>query len=188
MSATMPLRRVPVSWTTGIGGTGVSVFYSLEATDITPALGTFFTAIKGLFPTAVVWNIPPSGDIIEATDGKLTSSWTGGTQASVAGSGAGAYVAGTGSYVRWNTAVVRNGRKMKGRTFLVPMNASCFDAAGTITDSNVTQLQTAANTLYAAGLQIWGRPSGPGATDGVIAFVTGAVVPDRVTSLHSRRT
>lgn len=185
----MPLRRVPVAWTTGIGGTGVSIFYSLEATDITASLGTFFNAIKGYFPNIVVWNIPPSGDVIDIPTGRITGGWTGGTQASISGTASGAYVAGTGGYVRWQTSQIRDGRRMKGRTFLCPVNSGQYDGSGTMLDTMVTAWQTAASTLAATGtLIIYGRERTPGAGDGQSAVVTGAQVPDRVTSLRSRRT
>lgn len=167
----------------------MSVFYSLEATDITVQLATFFNAIKGSFPSQVVWNIPPSGDIIDIASGRITGSWTGGTQASVVGAAAGAYVAGTGAYVRWQTSQIRDGRRMKGRTFLCPINSGLYDTSGTLADATVTVFQTAANALAGTGsLTIYGRERVTGSGDGQAATVTGAVVPDRVTSLRSRRT
>jgi hypothetical protein len=185
----MPLRKVPVAWTTGIGGTGVSVFYSLEATDITVALGTFFTAIRTLFPPSVTWQIPASGDVINIPDGKITGSWSGGTAATVTGSGLANYVAGTGAYVRWQTSTIRDGRRIKGRTFLVPLITSAFDSSGTITDGNVTTLQSAATALAGTGtLTIWGRPRGKGATDGQAGTVVSGLVLDKVTSIRTRRT
>lgn len=185
----MPLRKVPVAWTTGIGGAGVSIFYSLEATDITASLGTFFTAVKAYHPAVVTWNIPASGDIIDIPTGRITGAWSGGTAATIAATGSGAYVAGTGAYVRWNTAQIRDGRRMKGRTFLCPLITVEFDNTGTLANTDVAAMQTAASNLAATGtLIIYGRPRGPGATDGQSAVVTGAVVADRVTSLRSRRT
>lgn len=184
----MPLRRVAVAWTTGIGGVGVSNFYSLEATDITVSLATFFNAIKGLFPTAVTWNVPTTGDIIEITNGHITAAWTGGTGATIAGTVAGSYVAGTGAFVRWSSSQIRGTRRMRGRTFLCPLATGSFDSAGTLVDANVTTMQNAAVALAGTGtLQIWGRPRGVGGSDGQAGLVTGAQVPDKVTSLRTRR-
>lgn len=167
----------------------MSVFYSLEATDITASLGTFFTALTAMFPTSVSWNIPSSGDTIDIPSGKIIGAWAGGTGATVTGASGSAYVAGTGAMVRWQCTQVINGRRVKGRTFLVPLITGAFDTSGTITNANVTTISTAAATLAGTGtLQIYHRPSGPGAVDGALANVTGSSVPDKVVSLRSRRT
>ena len=182
------IRRVPVTWATGVGGAGVSIFYSNEVDDATAALGAFFNAIKGAFPSAVSWSIPSSGDKLEATTGVLTGTWSGGTAATYSGPAAVAYAAGTGAYVRWLTNTIRDGRKFVGRTFLAPVSTGLYESNGTIETANLATLQTAANTLAASGkIVIWGRPTAPGASDGLFAGVTSAVVPDKVTSLKSRR-
>ena len=182
------LRRIPVLWTTGPGGLGLSVFYSQAGTNAGADLVTFFTAIKGAFPTAVTWQVPTSGDLIEHTTGQLTGSWSGGTGGTVNGGPNTVYAAGTGAYARWLTNTVRNGRKFVGRTFLAPLVSSLFDANGTIDNANLASLQTAANALVTAGTcVVWGRPTTPGGSDGLFAGFTGAQVPDKVTSLKSRR-
>lgn len=166
----------------------MSVFYSNDTDDATASLGTFFNAIKSSFPTAVVWTIPSSGDKLEATTGVLTGSWSGGTAATVAGTAATSYVAGTGAYVRWYTNTIRDGRKFYGRTYLLPLINACFDSAGTIDNGTLATMQSAADALVtAAKCVVWGRPSEPGASDGLFAGFTGAVVPDKVTSLKTRR-
>lgn len=183
------LRRIPIDWTTGPGGTGVSVFYSLDPADPTGALGTFFNAIKGLFPTYVTWSIPSSGDTIESTTGVLTGSWSGGTSASITGTGSGASAAGTGFYVRWYTDTIRNGRKFLGRTFFCPIAVGGYASDGTLDASNQAAMQTAVNTLVgASALVVWGRPTTPGGSDGLFAEQTSGLVPDKVTSLRTRRT
>lgn len=183
------MRRVPVSWTTGIGGTGLSVFYTLDPVDVTTELGTFFNAIKAVFPTVVTWQIPSSGDMLDAETGILSGGWSGGTAATIAATGgAGVYVAGTGAMVRWNTNSVLAGRRLRGRTFLCPLLSSAFDANGTLNDANVTTMQTAANTLVAAGkIRIWSRPQPP-SRPGFTSPVLSGLVQDRVTSLRTRRT
>lgn len=182
------IRRVPVAWTTGVGGAGVSVFYSAAADDATASLGTFFNAIKSSFPTAVTWTIPSSGDTLEATTGTLTGSWSGGTSATYAGTAATSYVAGTGAYVRWYTNTIRAGRKFVGRTYLLPLINAAFDASGTIDNGTLGAMQSATNTLVGTGLLVvWGRPLSPGGSDGIAPAVTGGEVPDKVTSLKTRR-
>jgi len=166
----------------------VSVFYSESVDDATAALGTFFNAIKGLFPTAVTWQIPSSGDEIESTTGELTGAWTGGTGATYAGTLSSAYAAGTGAYVTWRTGAIRAGRKFQGRTFLCPITAGSYDSTGTIDNTLLAILQTAATNLATADvLVIWGRPRLGGSDPGTAAHVIAGQVPDKVTSLRTRR-
>lgn len=182
------LRKVPVEWTTGPGGSGLSVFYTQDPADATAALGTFFNAIKGVFPSAVTWSIPSSGDTIDSDTGRLNGSWSGGTAAVITGSGAGNYAAGTGCYVRWYTNTVYNGRKFMGRTFLVPLLTGGYDSTGTIDNSNLSTLQTAVNTLVSSSaLVIYKRPPKGTFAGGTYAEQTSGLIPDKVTSLKSRR-
>jgi hypothetical protein len=184
----MALRRVPVTWTTGPGGIGVSVFYSPFGTDATVELGAFFNSIKAFFPPAVSWNVPSSGDVVDDVTGLITGAWTGGTTGSIVGTGSGAYAAGTGCYVRWQTAGIVAGRRVKGRTFLAPMIGNSYQSDGTILDATLATINAAAVTLVGFGkTSIWHRPSAKGANDGVSFPVIGSTGPDKVTSLRSRR-
>jgi len=182
------MNRVKVTWGTGAGGAGLSVFYTLNPVDATAELGTFFNAVKAVFPNAVSWQIPSSGDIIKAEDGTLNGAWTGGTAANItATGGSGSYAAGTGAFIRWQTGDIVGKNRVKGRTFMCPLIAGVYDNDGTITAPNLTIFQNAANTLVAAGkLRIWARP-GAGAEVGSTHPILAALVPDKVTSLRTRR-
>lgn len=182
------IRRVVVAWQTGIGGAGVSNFYSPFGTDATVEIGTFFNAIRGLFPTAVTWDIPGAGDVLEDSTGLLTGAWTGGTAATNNGNVATAYAGGTGAFIRWTTAGIVNGRRVRGRTFLCPLAAASYDTVGTIIAGSLTVLGGAATTLAGSGkLLIWHRPTSVGAADGSSHAVLAGTCPDKVTSLRTRR-
>lgn len=182
------IRKVPVTWQTGAGGVGYSVFYTLDADDATANLGTFFNAIKSIFPSSVSWSIPSTGDKLDVSSGVLTGTWTGGTAASITSSGSGTYAAGTGMYVKWATAGIKNGRKVQGRTFLAPVLSSVYDNDGTITGTNLTLVGGAATTLVAANkLGVYSRPTTAFPNSGSFSAFTGSSVPDRVTSLRTRR-
>jgi len=89
--------------------------------------------------------------------------------------------------VRWNTDSIVGGRRLKGRTFLLPIESVNYDSAGTLVTACLNNFQTAANTLEAVGkLLIWHRPQ-QGGSDGVVGPVTSATVPDRVAWLRTRR-
>lgn len=184
----MAIRKVPVAWQTGAGGTGVSIFFTPFGTDATTEIGAFFNAIKAFFPTAVSWNVPSSGDVVDEVSGLITGAWTGGAAASLVGTGSGAYAAGTGVYARWQTNGIVNGRRVKGRTFLCPLITGCYQSDGTITDANLATMNTAVSLLAASGkMNIWHRPKTRTSNDGSAHLIVSGAGPDHVTSLRSRR-
>jgi len=182
------MRRLRVVWNGLTGLPGVSTFYyGVASPDVSDAVG-FFNTIKGLFPTPLSWDIPSSGDEIESTTGVLTGGWTGTGAGNVTATGATAYAAGVGARVQWQTDAIVNGRRVRGATFLAPLALLAYDTSGTLTNSEVVTMLAAANTFAASGVAkgIWHRNT-PGGSDGVYANMIGATVPDRVTSLRSRR-
>ena len=182
------LRRVRVVWN-GLGALpGVSTFYTDAADDVTTDLATFFTAISTWYPSGLSWTIPAAGDEISDATGQLVGAWTGGTAATVNGGTNSAYAAGTGMYINWVTGIIRASHKFQGRTFLCPLTGGAYQADGTIATTVLSTHQTAANTLVATGkLRIFGRPFPGNPTSGTSGAVTGALIPDQVTSLRSRR-
>lgn len=187
------LSRVRVAWSgSAVVGPGVSTFYTTgDGASLQAALRTFFTAIQTAFPNLKGdWTFPSGGEIIDSATGELTGAWTGGTPATIPWASSNAvWASGVGARVRWETGAFARGRRVRGSTFLVPLNISAYDADGTIVGVFVTQIQTAANALVAAvpELTVWSRPTAAGG-DGGTATVTSAIVPDKVSWLRSRRT
>jgi len=189
------IARVRFVWSgTPLVGGGVSTFYTsnLAPATFTTAVRTFLAACGGLFPAGTTITPPSGGELIDENTGALSGVWTMTPGAALSGSGgAGAYAAGVGMRVRWNTAGVTRGRRVRGTTYLLPAMASTYQSDGTIADSNVALVQTAADTLVAAdsgSMRIWSRPSTSGGSDGASHAVTSSTVPDAVTWLRSRRT
>lgn len=104
-------------------------------------------------------------------------------------SGAAGFALGVGARVVWNTSGIFGGRRVRGSTFIVPLTIGSYEGAGQITAGVIATMQGAANTLAGFGpdgMFIWSRPQ-PG-TPGEAQTVTGAIAPDRVSWLRSRRT
>jgi hypothetical protein len=185
------MERLRVTWTTGVGGTGLSTFYFEDGTaaDGSSAVGSFFAALQPFIPAAVSISVPATGDVFDSATGELTGVWSGGTSSTTTGTSTTTnYAAGTGMYVRWVTAGVVAGRKVQGRTFLAPLANGQYDSQGSIVDATVSTMQAAAAALIADTgnvLQIWSRPRTTLA--GTVHAVTSAVAMDKVTSLRSRR-
>ncbi len=170
------ILRVPVVWTGATGLPGVSVFHgALTTPGVVTDLVTFFSAIPTKIPTAITVDVPESGDMIDDATGTLSGSWTDSSGGPVDMTGTGEYAAGVGVAITWNTNGIRNGRRVRGRTFLCPLTVACFDSDGTIAGAILGDIRTAANTLAAGGnLLVWSRPSSPAAADGESHVVTSA--------------
>jgi len=188
----MTLARVNVAWQGWPGSPGVSTFYL----DPTPAqatidsIRTFFNAFVGSLPTGLTINVPSSGDEIAENTGDITGAWSVATTPStVTGTGAGNYAGNAGAVIHWLTQGVVSNRRVRGRTFIVPIVATAFDTSGSLSTTFITTLTTAGNVLVAANpglLNVWTRPR-PGLAGGR-SEITSVRVPDLAVSLRSRRT
>lgn len=182
------IRRCEVIWN-GVGGLpGLSVFYAPAGVDPTGSLVTFFNAIKGDFPSPLTWTVTNGGDELDDATGTLSGGWVGTAGGAVVATGATAHAAGTGAYVVWNTADVVNGRRVKGRTFLAPLKFDDYDASGTIASASIATMLAAATILVTSGKTvIWHRPGSVGGGPGSSHVISNPTIPDKVTSLRTRR-
>jgi hypothetical protein len=194
------IQRIRVNWTGFFGGPGVSTFYATAASTLVPQLRAFFAALVSALPNTVTIHVEEGGDEIESTTGEIVGSWTTGVSANVVGTSAVAYPAAAGALVDWQCATILSGRRLRGRTFLVPLQGSSYDTSGQVTSSTRAAILAAAQALVAAAagnLVVWQRPrkareadgSRPAITarGGGYGSVTGASVPGPVAVLRSRR-
>jgi hypothetical protein len=104
----------------------------------------------------------------------------------VNGSSTGAYSRPAGGRIDWATDTIVAGRRLTGRTYLVPFALSAFDTEGVITAANVSSLTTAALALITATglnrpLRVWSR------THATSAVVSDASCPAAGAILRGRR-
>lgn len=197
------IARVKARWTIPGAGTAYSVFHfgntALEdpvQADADAALAkvtAFFTSVKAYLPNVVSVLVQNEVELIQWNNGSMTGILSGPTQATqtgTAGATAG-WAAAAGAVVTWNTAGIRNNRRVRGRTFLVPLSNEAWDVDGTLKAVPVSGINAAATTLRdTAGsidLMVYGRPTAPGATDGEAFAVSGHRLPDMSAVLTSRR-
>lgn len=178
------LRVHRVEWRGLPTGPGVSTFYADDAgMDIRPYLDSLFTAIGIKTPGAISFYIPNSGITIDSGTGHPNGSWTAGSAITRAATGSGAYAAPVGGLIRWETPVFIAGRRLVGKTFLVPFLSGCFESDGTLLNTVKTDLQAAA-ALFVTGatsFRIYSR------RNAAVANVTTSSVPDKAMVLRSRR-
>lgn len=193
----MTMYRINAAWQNWPGAPGVTTFFQNPAiAQPNPgAIRTFFEAMKTALPAGLTVTVPGSGDLIEESNGQIAGAWSA-TPAPLPTTmqGAGAYAGNAGSVVHWLTTTVVNGRRVRGRSFLVPVVMSGFETNGSLTPSMVDGIRTAAQALVdttPGHLVVWHRPRKATPTQpasvGSFAAVTGVRVPDLAISLRSRR-
>lgn len=183
---------IPVQWVGApVVGPSVSVFHCADgdAGTVVPAIASFFNAIKGQFPPGLQWTFPNSGDVLDEPSGDVTGVWTiGSTPAPVAAGGTGSFSLGVGGRVVWSTNDFIGGRRVKGATFLAPLQASSFEGAGALVSALLTAVNSAAAALIVAAptLCIYTRKTAT--HTGSQHPITSGQMPDAVSWLRSRRT
>ena len=193
--------RLKINWTGFIGAPGYTNLYFRDfsegaldqsmADGFTAKVDTWLDAWVTSLPSTVSILVDPTVDVVNVENGELESFMTVAPDTARVGSGAGTYAAPAGACVNWSTNGVRNGRRVRGRTFMVPLTSAATQSDGTIATANLTALRTATATFISptgsGDLGVWGRPSAPGATDGVWYSVSAFTLPDKVAVLRSRR-
>lgn len=203
------LGRLNVAWQNWPGAPGLTQLYFDDTSSMqtnADAVRAFFDAVKALLPSGLSITVPGSGDRIEAADGTIQGSWSIATPpAVVTATGAGAYAGNAGAVIHWLTSGIVAGRRVRGRTFLVPTIATTFETNGSLTAGSITTMTTAANALITAttpNMKVWsrpvkahteydrttGQPTVVSARAGSGVTVNGMRIPDLAISLRSRRT
>lgn len=207
----MALVKVTAKWTGFTGAPGYSNFYfhPIAFGDPLPAttdkmftrVDAFFTSILSLLPPAAKVQVQGDMPLIDPVTGDMTGfvSRASGSLRSGTGAAAG-YSAASGAVVTWRTNAVIAGRRLRGRTFIVPTVNVAYGTDGTLQASTQTTLQTAANALFASDpdftANVWARPQKERvkkdgtvvpARGGDTSPITSASIPSPVAILRSRR-
>ena len=152
---------------------------------------SFFDSIKSLLPSTVRLNVEPDVDRLEDSTGELNDSFGVGIAEIAGTAAAGGYSAASGAVVNWRTNGIRNGRKIRGRSFLVPLAGIAQDTDGDLKSTARATLQTASDLLAfnanSPDLGVYARPTAKGASDGAWYRITGNSVPPMLAVLRSRR-
>jgi hypothetical protein len=194
------IRRVKVRWEGFPGGPGLGTHYLSETTVAYPALVNFYSVIKSRILINTTLHIESGGDIIDDSNGELTGTWGTPSDNPIVGTGTGDYAGPVGMMINWSTGVIRDGHRLRGKTFLVPCSPLVFDGNGGVDVVDRTSINTQitnALTSMAGGLVIWHRPKfakveAPGTGTAVVrpgssAPVTAGSISAKAVVLRSRR-
>lgn len=176
----------------GVGGPGVSTFHVTsplnpsEAQGVTNALQAFADDLSGLLPNDYVVTGGSEVKLIDDVDGQLTGTYPiNGWQSS--GQAAGVFSRAAGARIDWLTQAIVAGRRLRGRTYWVPITSGAFTQDGILTGGTVNDIQDAGEALINA-LAVVGCPLlAWSPTHGVSALVEALYVPPKGAILRSRR-
>lgn len=185
----MTLARAVIELQGGPGGNGIATFYGLDGPDLRSDVAIFAENWSGILPNDIVLNVPNVGDVINEETGEIVDTWTGGSVVGFTGTAAGTWVAGVGVRIRWRSAGIVAGRRVQGRTFVVPLDAARFDNNGLPTAATIDAVGSWATDLlegHPGNLQLWSRPSG--SRLGSKHTVVSTMVPVEASFLRTRRT
>jgi hypothetical protein len=196
------VARVTAVWTGFTGAPGYSNFHftSLDTDTARNSAGaavrTFFAAFGAYLASTWTITVQPNIKVFDMTSGKLIREDTMTTPPAVlpGSSAAVAYAGGAGLVVRWNTGLIYNGRRVRGRTYMVPLQG-VSQSDGTLASAVITAAVNAGNALIAntpADFAIWAKlfdkTSGkPVQVGGGIAPADTCAVTDQTGILKSRR-
>jgi hypothetical protein len=185
------LARVRAAWSgTPVIGGGVSTFYFDESGEGWVAdVRSFFVSCANRIPTAISVQVESTGDLVDVATGALTGVWSEDPVAAVPGTALNPFAQGVGARVVWATTGIHNRRRVKGSTFLAPLDTNVLTSGGLILGAVADQFLDAADTLVASqagNMKIYSRPVG--GAGGAASTVVSASVPSSISWLRSRRT
>lgn len=174
----------------GLLGGGLSTMYwapgsiggsTADATDCLARFRAMWVSIATRLSSTISFVFDQTVLAIEATTGVLTGSYTAAPALTVVGGSASEPLPRqTQGLIRWGTASVINGRRVRGRTFVPGVQEGDNDGTGSPVAALVTALTTAGATILTAGATtseacIWHRPvGGAGGASPDITSVQGA--------------
>lgn len=190
------IQRVQVQWTGFQGAPGYSVLHNFTSGDpqggnlFHDAVDAMFRAMSPVITSDVVLQVEDEWQILESSTGVLEGvEATTNPKTDINAGGIGAYSTPVGAVINWGTDTIRNGRRLRGRTFVVPLVGSAFGSDGQLTTDAQSTLQGAVTGFIGTfGIEpiVFGRP-GPLGNDGVFGPITSGRVPRLAAILRSRR-
>lgn len=193
------MQRTHFTWSGWSGAPGHTSLYfggAQDAQAIATAAATFmFNATHAAggastyLPTNVKITQDPFVDSLEDSTGDQTGRTGVQPGAVITGLNNLNWAAAVGSAVTWSTNNFIKGRRLRGRTFFVPLSGACYETDGSLAAAYLTDLGVACNELInsPAFFVVWHRPTTKGGSDGSSSEAVAFGVSDKSAVLRSRR-
>lgn len=192
----MDMLRITARWTGFPGAPGYSNFFFAggggfigDHNQVAQRVMGAFDEIRVLLTGGTSISLLPEAAVVDSDTGMVSELRALDPIAPVEGTSSATYAGPAGAVVNWRTSDLRNGRRIRGRTFLVPLNSNAYDDSGTLSVVALQDIGNFADAMRATDIDselgVWSRPVG--GTGGVFATVDAHNVPDMVAVLRSRR-
>jgi hypothetical protein len=192
------MRRSHFTWSGWPGAPGHTSLYFTGAFDsqaVATVANTFmFNANTGaggtnFLPAGVKITQDPYVDELESTTGNQTGRIAVQAGTVITGVGTLSWASPAGSSITWSTDTFLNGRRVRGRTYFVPLDGTAFQNDGSLATAYLSAINLAIGELINAAPEfiVWHRPTSPNGTDGLSVPVVAGQVLDKVSILTSRR-
>lgn len=192
----MDILRITARWSGFSGAPGYSNFFFAggggligDQNQVADRVRSAFVFVGSILPAGVSIAIEPEAAVIDSDTGVVNDFRAVDQEDALVGAGSGGHSGASGAVINWRTADLRGGRRIRGRTFLVPLAGNAYETNGTLTTSALDALRLFGNTMVGGDLDsefgVWSRPTG--GSGGVFATATGFSVPDKAAVLRSRR-
>jgi len=188
-------------WNVTGGGVGYSVFHvreagieplALSAEAFADDLRAGLATLTGDLPNDVSISFESEAREMDVATGTLVGVHAIDAPSTVNGLGSGVYAAPSGAKVNLSTSAIVAGRRLKGRTFIVPLIGTAYSDSGRIAPGTLSRLGTAFEAFRDNpgnySLAVWSRPqAGPPARAGTLADVVSVAPSLNAAVLRSRR-
>lgn len=192
----MVVGRLETRWSVTGGGAGMTVMHGIideadydggDATSSLTAIRTFFQSLAARVPNDVSWSWPGPVDLF-SNDGVLVGSTTPSTAVPpLTATYAGTYAAPAGARIDWETGIILAGKRLRGRSYIVPLAGDQYDADGSLASDFISVGNTAATALRVA-LATAGSPLGVWSRKNSAIFAaSGQTIQDKAAIMRSRR-
>lgn len=207
------IGRVKAEWTGFIGAPGyTNIYFGLKGGTFAWSAAAAQEAVTGVralldytanYPTTVNILVNPTVEVIDSDNGDLIELHTAATPpAAIVGTSTASVAGPAGACINWTTDGIHRNRRVRGRTFIVPLATTSYEPNGTIFPGFLTALRTnAAGFLTMSRTlvepNIWARPYTvpetvggpipPTVLPGAAYRITSSSVADKVAVLRSRR-
>lgn len=202
----MDILRITARWTGFTGAPGYSAFHfttdggfwdggllgdsaQVAADGAANRVRDAFSEINSILPGGVSIAAESEAEILDSDSGEIIGMVSVPSNRVNASPTGGGWSGASGAVVNWRTNDYRFGRRIRGRTFIVPLSGGAYEDDGTLESSTISSLNGFAlemiNGEGPATFGVWSRPRDGGG--GVFATVTNHSVPDMAAVLRSRR-
>lgn len=193
--------RYGFTWSGWAGGPGRTVFYGNTGVSTAQVLANDCQTLVNnvVNPTGTNADQIPNGvrihgdsfaDELDVGTGDQVGRISVTPSPDIVGTGSGNWAAPVGACITWSTNTFIGGRRLRGRTFFVPLAGStAFQNDGTLATIFLSTVN-AAIPIFINGASepvVWHRPTAPGASDGASSPIVAGSISDKAAVLRSRR-